>query len=46
MKRVLDQLRKFGLYANLKKCAFKTESVEFLGFVVSTEGVKMDERRV
>ena len=46
VKRVLDQLRKFGLYANLKKCAFETESVEFLGFVVSTEGVKMDERRV
>jgi transposase InsO family protein len=46
VKQVLKKLRKFGLYANLKKCEFETDTVEFLGFIVSTEGVKMDERRV
>jgi len=46
VEQVLNQLRKFGLYANLSKCEFETQSVEFLGFIVDTEGVKMDQRRV
>ena len=46
VKRILDRLRKFGLYASLKKCQFETKEVEFLGFVVGTSGVKMDHSRV
>ena len=46
VKRVLERLRKFGLYTNLKKCQFKTAEVEFLGFVVGTSGVQMDHSRV
>jgi len=43
---VLERLRKFQLYANLKKCEFDTQEVEFLGFIISPDGVKMDPRRV
>ena len=32
---VLDQLRKFLLYANLKKCQFYQKEVRFLGYIVS-----------
>ena len=33
---VLEQLRKHGLFANLKKCRFHQEEVWFSGFVVSS----------
>ena len=46
VKKILDRLRHYSLYINLKKCAFAVTSVEFLGFVVRTDGVMMDPRRV
>ena len=33
---VLDLLRKNGLFANLKKCRFYKDEVQFLGYVVSS----------
>ena len=39
-------LRGNKLYANLKKCVFMTNSLLFLGFVVSSEGIKVDEEKV
>src|SRR5260221_13212976 len=32
---VLHHLRMSGLYANLKKCKFHTDTVEYLGFILS-----------
>lgn len=46
MKAVFEALRKNKLYANLKKCSFMTESLTFLGFVVSSEGIKVDQEKV
>jgi transposase InsO family protein len=46
VRKVMDRLRQYSLYINLKKCAFATESVEFLGFIVRTDGVTMDPSRV
>ncbi|CAL9238576.1 unnamed protein product [Arabidopsis halleri] len=43
---VLNVLRKEELYANLKKCTFCTDNLVFLGFVVSANGVKVDEEKV
>ncbi|KAG7593973.1 Integrase catalytic core [Arabidopsis thaliana x Arabidopsis arenosa] len=43
---VLNVLRKEELYANLKKCTFCTDNLVFLGFVVSADGVKVDEEKV
>ena len=45
-REVLERLRKFQLYVNLKKCLFHTSTVEFLGFVISPAGVSMDPGRV
>ncbi len=43
---VLKQLRKHGLYANLKKCRLYEDEIRFLGFVVSAQGIKMEEERI
>ncbi len=43
---VLEQLRKYGLYANLKKCWFHEDEVQFLGFVISTQEIKMELERI
>ena len=42
VKQVLERLRRFRLYASLKKYDFFTTKVEFLGFMVSTNRVAMD----
>ena len=43
---VLEQLRKFSLFANLKKCRFHQEEVRFLGYVVSSKGICMEDKRI
>ena len=34
------------LYVNLKKCSFMTKKLLFLGFVVSGDGIYVDEEKV
>ena len=46
VRMVLERLRKWQLYANLSKCEFFTQEVEFLGYIVGTAGISMDQRRV
>ena len=43
---VLEQLRKFSLYANLKKCQFHQDEVWFLGYVVSSKGIYMEDKQI
>src|SRR6266436_6720766 len=43
---VLCRLRTVGLYANLKKCKFHTDTVEYLGFILSPKGLQMDPAKV
>ena len=43
---VLKQLRKFSLFANLKKCRFHQEEVRFLGYVVSSKGIRIEDERI
>ena len=46
VKEVLRRLRANGLYAAEKKCFFHQDKVEFLGFILSPEGLSMDEAKV
>lgn len=46
VKQVLKRLRRFDLYASLKKCEFFTTKVEFLSFIILINGVSIDKRRV
>ena len=43
---VLDQLRKYSLFANLKKCRFHQDEVRFLGYVVSSKGISMEVEQI
>ena len=46
VRKVLERLRDYQLYVNLKKCRFVITEVEFLGFIVFTKKVRMNEKRV
>ena len=46
LRCVLLALRKERLYANLKKCSFCTQQVNFLGFIVSFRGIEVEEEKV
>src|SRR6266436_3199695 len=43
---VLHRLCMVGLYANLKKCKFHMDTVEYLGFILSPKGLQMDPTKV
>ena len=34
------------MYVNLKKCSFMTKKLLFLGFVVSGDGIRVDEEKI
>lgn len=40
LRIVLSKLREHKLYCNVKKCQFLAQSVQFLGHVVSADGIK------
>ena len=43
---VLDLLRKNGLFTNLKKCRFHKDEVRFLGYIVSSQGIWMEDEKI
>ena len=43
VRQVLCILRNEKLYANLPKCTFAQQKLFFLGFVVSSNGIEVDE---
>ncbi|KAL0533703.1 hypothetical protein IC582_027744 [Cucumis melo] len=44
--KVLSILRKHKLYANRKKCSFAQHKIEYLGHVISGEGVEVDPEKI
>ncbi|GJY79709.1 putative nucleotidyltransferase, ribonuclease H [Tanacetum coccineum] len=46
VRHVLTLLRKDSVYAATKKCVFMTPKVLFLGYVVSSDGIQVDESKV
>ncbi len=46
VKQILEKLRKFKLYASLKKCEFFITKVNFLEFIIFTKSVSMNSSRV
>jgi hypothetical protein len=46
LRKVLERLRSEKLYAKLEKCEFWLDSVSFLGYVISGEGVAVDPEKV
>jgi hypothetical protein len=46
LRNVLTVLQQNKLYVNLTKCKLMTNSLLFLGFVVSIDGIKVDEEKI
>ncbi|KAL0188441.1 hypothetical protein M9458_015540, partial [Cirrhinus mrigala] len=46
IRQVLQKLCEHSLYLKLEKCEFHQPSVQFLGYVISAEGVQMDQGKV
>jgi len=45
-KEVLKRLCKASLYAKAEKCKFHSESVEYLGYILSPSGLTMSNDKV
>src|SRR5260364_426845 len=43
---VLEKLQKHQLYRNMKKCEFGTSSIEFLEYIISSEGLATDLKKL
>ena len=46
LREVFHVLAKEKLYGNLEKCQFFLTYVVFLGFIISNQGIKVDEKKV
>jgi len=46
VKEVLKRLCKAGLYAKAEKCEFHSESVEYLGYILSPSGLTMSNDKI
>jgi hypothetical protein len=43
---IFCMLREAHLFANLEKCTFCTDRVAFLGYVVTPQGIEVDEEKI
>ncbi|KAL0195114.1 hypothetical protein M9458_008686, partial [Cirrhinus mrigala] len=46
VRSVLQRLMQHQLYAKLEKCEFHQSKISFLGYIISPEGVAMDDAKV
>ena len=46
LTQVMKVLEKEELYGNLKKCSFFAQEVTFLGYIVTAQGMKVDESKI
>ena len=46
LRIMLKTLRTYWLYAKFSKCEFWLNSVAFLGYVVSSEGIRVDPQKI
>src|SRR5258708_4833875 len=46
VQEVLRQLQEAGLYVNPKKCSFHTDTIKYLGFILTLTGLHMDLMKV
>ena len=46
VRQVLQKLLSHDLYVKLEKCQFSVQTISFLGFIISPEGISMDADRI
>src|SRR5271156_4250322 len=46
VKKVLQRLRDAGLQVDLKKCEWNVTRTKYLGFIVTTKGIEVDQEKI
>jgi hypothetical protein len=46
LRAVFNALRHASLFANLEKCIFCTDRVSFLGYIVTLQGIEVNEKKI
>jgi len=46
LQQICERLRNAELYANPSKCQFYQKEIEFLGFIIGTQGIRIDPKRI
>ena len=46
VKKVLQRLQDAGLQADIKKCEFGITQTKYLGFIILTNSIKVDPKKV
>ena len=46
VRQVLSRLKEHGLAVDIEKCSFSVPIVEFLGYIMGQEGMKIDNSKV
>jgi hypothetical protein len=46
IQQVLHTLQQHNLYANLEKCSFSMNKVQYLGYIVDEHGVHLDPAKI
>jgi len=46
VKQILEGLTKAGLQVKPQKCEFQTNNIEYLGFIITMEGLRMDPAKI
>jgi hypothetical protein len=46
IQQVLNTLRQHKLYANLEKCSFGIDRIQYLGYIVDSNGVHVDLTKI
>lgn len=46
VRMILVRLRKAGLQADLRECEFGVKETKYLGFIISTQGIRVDPEKI
>ena len=46
VEQVLSTLQQHKLYVNMEKCSFGMQSIQYLGYIIDTEGVHVDTQKI
>jgi SepF-like predicted cell division protein (DUF552 family) len=46
LRAIFNALRDTRLFGNLEKCVFCTDRVSFLGYIITPQGIKVDQAKV
>jgi hypothetical protein len=46
IQEVIERLQTFGLYTKLSKCTFSTNTIKYLGFIVTPKGIQIEEDQI